>query len=82
LATKEVQDAINAMPECATGQADKSYFEFPITDPAFNGGDPGPDRLIAIAEGTKPDLKNAVYCLSLTHREAATKNAFNLCTNA
>lgn len=80
--TAGVIAAIDAIPECKTGQANKWYLEFPITDPTFTGGvggSQGPDRVIAIMDGTAKPFTNPQYCLSLTHR-GEVNNAFAVCT--
>lgn len=74
-----IAKALDAIPECKTGQANKRYLEFPITDPTFTGGDPKTDRVVAIVDGTMKPHSNPMYCLSVTHR-GQVKNGLVPCT--
>lgn len=68
----DVVTALNAIPECVTGQPMMKYFEFPLTDPVFAGGDAasqGPDRVIAISPSPgQGGTRTFTYCLAITHR--------------
>lgn len=82
---KSVIDALDAIPECATGQANMKFFEFPLTDPVFTHaprGSQGPDRVVAIAPNPgqgKP--RTFTYCLAITHR-GQPEGSFTPCTGA
>jgi len=78
--------ALDAIPECATSLAGGwKWFEFPITDPVFTGGDSGsqgPDRVIAISQNAgQGGTRSYIYCLSVTHRGTAVDGAFDPCVN-
>ncbi|KAL9134757.1 MAG: hypothetical protein Q9175_004061 [Cornicularia normoerica] len=68
----EVVVALDAIPECKTGQAGKGYSEFPLLDPVFTGGatnSQGLDRVLAISGPPAADGTVAyTYCLAFTHR--------------
>ena len=84
----DVVNALNAIPECATGQTGLKYFEFPLTDPVFAGGperSQGPDRVVAISPTPEQgDPRTYTYCLAMTHRggTSPTDPSFRPCTNA
>lgn len=67
-----VKAALDAIAECKTGQAGMKYFEFPLTNPTFDGGDArsqGPDRVVAISPSPgQGGTREYTYCLSVTHR--------------
>ena len=75
-----VVTALNAIPECATGQAGMVYYEFPLTSPVFTADPPGPDRVVAISQAPGPGVTQAyTFCLAMTHRGARGNN-FVPCT--
>ena len=82
----EVLNALNAIPECKTGQTNMKYFEFPLTDPVFAGGaagSQGPDRVVGISQTPPQGVpRTYIYCLSMTHRGASNSGAFVPCDNA
>ncbi|MCJ1462814.1 hypothetical protein MMC07_001417 [Pseudocyphellaria aurata] len=73
---QDVITALDAIPECKTGQQSTKFFEFPLTDPVFTGGDQGsqgPDRVIAIAPNVgQGETRQFTYCLAITHRGGAS----------
>lgn len=83
-----VVSALNAIPECATGQAGMKYFEFPLTDPVFTGGpatSQGTDRVVGISPSPgQGGTRTYTYCLTMTHRgnSGDGDSSFNPCTNA
>lgn len=83
-----VVNALNAIPECVTGQANMKYFEFPLTDPVFTDGPPqsqGPDRVVAISANIgQGGTRSFTYCLAMTHRGGTGPDdpTFRPCTNA
>ena len=80
-----VAAALDAIPECKTGQTGMKYFEFPISDPLWTGGgrgSQGPDRVIAISPSPgQGGVREYTYCLALTHRGMAA-SAFQPCTGS
>jgi hypothetical protein len=82
----ELVTALDAIPECKTGQNGMAYFEFPITDPVFTSGaqdSQGPDRVIAISPSPgQGGTRSFIYCLAVTHRGGTdpTDGSFRLCT--
>lgn len=74
----QVVTALNAIPECKTGQAGLIYYEFPLTNPVFTADPPGPDRVVAITQATGP--QTFTYCLAMTHRGASPPSNFLPCT--
>lgn len=83
---QSVRDALDAIPECSTTlTGSHKWYEFPITDPLFAGGDAasqGPDRVVAIAPNAGQGQQlQFTYCLAMTHRGQAG-GAFGPCDNA
>lgn len=66
----DVINALNGIPGCATGQSGFKFFEFPLTDPFYDGSqDQGPDRVIAISPNITPGgTRTFTFCLAITHR--------------
>ncbi len=77
----DIKTALDNIAECATGQAGKTYFLFPITDPIYKGGDPGPDRIIAIVSGNATPYSDYTYCLAIGH-PSKTDNSFVQCPDS
>ncbi|KAI8631827.1 hypothetical protein F5Y19DRAFT_472711 [Xylariaceae sp. FL1651] len=81
----DVVKALDAIPECKTAQSGYKFFEFPITDPVFSGGDQGsqgPDRVIAIAQNPgQGGTRSYTYCLAITHR-GINGGGFQPCTSS
>jgi hypothetical protein len=80
-----VRNALDAIPECRTGQAGHKYFEFPITDPVFTGGggqrSQGADRVLAISPSPgQGGARTFTYCLAITHEGAPRNGGFVTCT--
>lgn len=86
----DVVNALNAIPGCETGGQGKGmkYFEFPLTDPVFTGGDErsqGPDRVVAISPSPgQGGVRQFTFCLAMTHRGGTSDNdpSFRPCTSA
>ena len=75
-----VVNALDAIPECKTGQAGLIYYEFPLTNPVFTADPPGPDRVVAISQDPSTVVTQTfTYCLAMTHR-GAPGNDFVPCT--
>lgn len=59
-----------------------SYLEFPIMQnkSEYEGGEPGPDRVIAIVYGQKsPDYWGVYFSMVATHTGAARNKDFVMC---
>ncbi|KAI1152342.1 hypothetical protein F4825DRAFT_476002 [Nemania diffusa] len=84
----DVVTALNAIPECRTGQSGYKFFEYPLADPMWAGGEAttqGPDRVIAIAQNPGPGgARSYTYCLSITHRggNGMGDGSFRTCASA
>lgn len=80
--------ALNAIPECTTGQNGMKYFEFPLTMTVFTGGPQGShglDRVVAISPNPgQGGTHKYTSCLAMTHRggTSPTDPSFFPCTNA
>ena len=82
-------NALNVVPECATGQAGVKYFGFPLTDLVFAGGLKGSqnaDRAVGTSQNPTPPTPKVVprtndYCLIMTHRGAGDDGLFLPCVN-
>ena len=59
------------------------WFEFPVTDPTFDGGEEGsqgPDRVVAISRNIgQGGTRSFTYCLALTHRDEEVSGALDPC---
>ena len=79
-------NALNVVPECATGQAGVKYFEFELTDLVFAGGlkgSQGFDRAIGTSQTltSKAVPRTNNYSLIMTHRGADDDGSFLPCVN-
>ena len=67
-----VVTALDAIPECKTGQTGQKFLEFPLNMPVFTGGDresQGPGRVIPISPSPGQGIpRTFTYCLAITHR--------------
>lgn len=80
MSDKSVRDALPA--DCSGNDVTK--YEFPIgTGPSFNpnynGGDPGPDRILLGEKKLPNGSFSRFFCLVMTHRGLA-ENAFKVCS--
>lgn len=66
---------------CEKSNGDSTYLQFPIgsADSAFAGGETGPDRLLALAQGKYPNYKNFTYCGVITHRGQKNNKVYHAC---
>ena len=62
---------LRKIEHCEPDQDDTAYLEFPLIENKFTGGEAGVDRVIAIVYGTKKKYTDPLYCLAVTHRDAA-----------
>lgn len=54
--------------DCEPNQPGTTYFEFPLAEEKFTGGEAGVDRVLAIVYGTKLKYRDALYCMAMSHR--------------
>lgn len=56
---------------CVPNQRGTKYLEFPLMEKKYTGGEPGPDRVLAIVYGNdKSGYTLPEYCMAMTHRDA------------
>ena len=82
----DVVNALNVVPECATGQAGVKYFEFPLTDLVFAGGLKGSQGSPGAIGTSQTPTSKAVprtnnYSLMMTHRGADDDGSFLHCVH-
>jgi hypothetical protein len=64
-----VDAQLDRIPGCETNVAGRAWLSFPLMMwKSYHGGDPGPDRVVAVATLSAPNhYTNIHYCLSSCH---------------
>jgi hypothetical protein len=83
-----VDERLNLMPQCNTGQHGKTWLLYPMMEDGKefrNRTRPGPDRVLVVADGTGDGpYRNYVFCASVFHPKDMDENdrdgSFDTCS--